>query len=176
MKNKNLVFVLIIVGIVILVVIFRNVITKEPKIEPLTENDFKILSVSWNEERFNYPNGREGLDEWSEVCDYCLKGILGTSDYSWVSKEIRCEKGWFSLTLQSSKNLSVNISDEKLNYSPGYKFYLEGVSVNEVFIENLAIDENHDIIFCASDSDASPFEDKNEICKSITLEAKCPLS
>ena len=173
MKNKNLVFVLIIVGIVILVVIFRNVITKEPKIEPLTENDFKILGVSWDEDIGI--NG-EGLDEWSERCDYCLKGILGTSDYSWVSKEIRCEWARIDLTLQSSKNLSVNISDEKLNYSPGYKFYLEGVSVNEVFIENLAIDENHDIIFCASDSDAFLSEDRNEICKSIKLEAKCPLN
>ena len=64
-KEKTWKIVLIVIGSLVLAIligfIINSVITIEPKIEPLTEDDFKILGVSWNEKNLNIYG--EDLDE-----------------------------------------------------------------------------------------------------------------
>ena len=99
---------------------------------------------------------------------------MGISNHLYIDKETRCGWGEIIFTLQSSKTLVGRISDERLVNS--LDLYPEDVSVKEVFLSDLVINKNQNILFCASDRDAWSSEDKNEICKSITLPAKCPLN
>jgi len=175
MKNKNLVFVLIIVGIVILAVIFMSVTKKESKTErePLTEADF--VRRTPNEEI-----------NWESQCEYCKTGKWSTDgeDYSFVNKEERCTSMGSHITLRTSRNLNYNYAIdgegvEKLTEKNRESFVLnEGISLHGISY-NFNIEKDHELIYCAKenfyDYDIKGFNEEF-ICDSVTLPAKCPLN
>jgi len=195
MKNKNLVFVLIIVGIVILAVIFMSVTKKESKTErePLTEADFEILSVGWDDYVMEWNSLGEYVRRtpneeinWESQCEYCKTGKWSTDgeDYSFVNKEERCTSMGSHITLRTSRNLNYNYAIdgegvEKLTEKNRESFVLnEGISLHGISY-NFNIEKDHELIYCAKenfyDYDIKGFNEEF-ICDSVTLPAKCPLN
>jgi len=193
MKNKNLVLVLIIIGIVILAVILINV-TKKSKTErePLTEEDFKILNVGWDEYVMEWRSGNyvrktpNDKINWESVCSYCKTGKWSTDgeDYSFINKEERCTIMASHITLKASRNFTYDfaINGEEVNKltekNKGGSVLNEGIALHGI-PSNFNFERDNELVYCAGES----FYDYNIknwneefVCDSITLPAKCPLS
>lgn len=195
---------LIVIGAVVLVaiivLIIANFSNKKVELEPLTENDFKILSASWDLYEWDYDSGKLVFDEskpidWNIQCNYCKTGKITLNgkeyDYSHFSERERCFRGNHHLTVQASQNLlftgSVdNFGKEELTFAgrslsglePGVQDIQIQISTGEELLSAIDIRKNHELVICA----LHPSEHKENtnadefICDSITLQAKCPLN
>ncbi|MEK6823859.1 MAG: hypothetical protein AABY06_02375 [Nanoarchaeota archaeon] len=193
-ENKNLILWLVIGVLVVLALVLISIfsIDKTEKRKPLTENDFEILSVGWDDYLMEWNNAgkyvkkipNEEID-WKNQCNYCETGKwLGMeTDYSeLIPKKERCTTTASHITLKASRNFTYNFAvngndvDKLTEPNKGGSVLNEGIDIHGIS-SNLNIEKDNELVYCASES----FYDYNIkswneefICDSITLPAKCP--
>jgi len=177
-KNKDFSWIIgiglgILICLIILIVILFP--SGEEQKESLTENDFQIISASWETYIMKWGNYELIIDtpkrerNWELICELC-------------SASDGCETSAWYVTTYASENLSCfvfldNIQVESYHgdyYFPKEYIY-EGIKkynfiggyYNNV-IGNLKADQPHEIRMCCSSENK-----EGEVCDTITLSAKC---
>lgn len=181
MTNKNTTILLVII-ILILLVLFTTILlyknSKPLTKEQLTDEDFKIISASWNNYQAEYDSLKKVYvpNEWRPVN---WTGICAPdSDCFYSSSDGRCELLNYQITTQQSKDLICSYQydgvEEEKNVSglesAGWLFE-KGVKTQGLGMKSLDIKQSHEIMICCTSLD-SPSVD-NKICKSTTLAPKC---
>ena len=184
---------LIVIGIILLAFISYALVAnpfKPIEKESLSDDDFKILSASWDDYEVNFKTGEYVADinrpiDWNIICNYCKTGFWEDINQSQISIEDRCKTGSYHLVTDASRDLAFNaaidgISVEKLREATNDMWSISNGTSNiniildyqGKIISNLDIRESHEITLCAIDT----WRSLNFICKSTTLPAKCPLN
>lgn len=158
----------ILVAIIILIIILfpKETISKE-----LTDNDFKILSASWSTYGTKYDSIQQTyvpdelkLINWTYYCD--IKNLDCWGDGK------PCKLGNYQLTTQETEDLTCNSwydgIKEDIGNATGYIFKNGTIIGLGSKVGGLDIRINHDIMICCTSNTKT-----GEICKSITLPAKC---
>jgi len=194
--NKNLILG-VVIGIVIILVIF--LVYNSSKLQPkqkltddkLTDDDFKILSASWDDYAMEWRTEGYIADtnkplNWDRICTYCKTGeIDGRQTYGTTEKE-RCYASSYHLVIDASRKMVYHVAidgiyTEKLRDVTGdMSSVRQGVQnhniilsdeakTNQQVFSNLDIRKSHEITICATDLQ----RELGFVCKSITLQAKC---
>ena len=169
-KNNNTLY--IIGGIIIVVLLTIIIMTNFPKAqikEELTENDFKILSASWNTEGTKYDEEKETYvpDETKPKVDweYYCNGCEENPNWEW------CKLSNWHYTTQQSEDLSCQHYYDGLLDSglpEGHSYFLEKGIKYFGLGSSLSITENHEFMICCESN-----YKEGKVCSSITLPAKC---
>lgn len=163
-KERRNLIVGVVIGVIIVIVIILiyNASKPQPK-EKLTEDDFKIISASWNDYQVTNGGFSPVRMDWDKLCS----GEYGT-DY--------LSAGYTITTQQTEESMScyyIINSEEKREYDKNLGEVFYGFE-NDTKIHhgdyNLNFKQNNEITICCH---SNRFKE-GEICKSITLEAKCP--
>ena len=195
-KNKINKKLYLVSGIIISIIILSTIIlfynTNKPQsIQKLTDNDFKILSASWDDYAMEF-NGNDYVADtnqqiyWDKFCDACKNGIPNAHNSDGTQYIPSCLTSGYHLVIEASQTLVYNVAidgiyTEKLkDVSQDMSSLKEGVQnipvilsdgakTNQQIFSNLDARKSHEINLCATDV----WRKSGFICKSITLPAKC---
>ena len=190
-KKKNNNFIWYILGgiIIIFIIIILLINFSKPKQkEILTEDDFRILSVSWQTYQYDYsqskknyfPNENKPID-WDFACESCEEKTCESCSWEIITKLAK-DKGCNiheSLTGFEGKRLSVycEVIIDGIKKYPRYnddgstsviKFEDREGEDSTRCIENLDLTKDHTISFCCSNTCMD-----GEVCQTFVLPAKC---
>ena len=182
----------IIIGIVIiaLILIIYNANKPQPT-QKLTDNDFKILSASWDDYAMEWRTEGYIADtnrpiDWNKFCDTCKNGIPNAYNTDGTPYIPSCLTSGYHLVIEASQTLVYNVAidgiyTEKLrDVSNDMSSVKEGIQnlniirsdnakTNQQVFSNLDVRKSHEITLCATDT----WRKLGFICKSITISAKC---
>ncbi len=183
---------LIVIGIILFAYVIFILIAnpfKQIEKESLSDDDFKILSASWDDYELEWKAGEYVADrnrpiDWNKECDYCKTGKRDGIEYG-ATEEQRCGKGNYHLITDASRTLIFNAAIDELNLENlrdmsgiNSGVIKNGTSIQRIIssyqgklISNLDIRKSHEITLCAA-----ILSEDNFICKSVTLPAKCSLN
>ncbi|MEK6898395.1 MAG: hypothetical protein AABX28_03505 [Nanoarchaeota archaeon] len=165
----------ILIGVIVAIVIIFGVYISINKTNTstkteLTGEDFKILSVKWNDYSTEYDSSTEHYEyttqrlDWNLICSpsnlESIRDTLGTVDYTLVTQQnedLVCR-------------FIVNGEEQEKNTSSGGWVFEKGTKSIKMGLNGLFPDIDNNLIICCRDYWE---ENKNEICKPITLPTKC---
>jgi len=155
MKKIYFIFGLVIV-LLIIILVFRST-TYVVEVKKLTEDDFKIISASWN-------NFREYNGKFTDIPIDWDKSCAGEYGNEFISSG-------YSLVVQQNYDLScyyILNGEEKKNSDGSFNLFEKNRRVDFGYL-NLNFKRDNQIVICCHMS----AEEENEICKSVLLPAKC---
>ena len=164
MKRKEK-FAFVAISFAIIIILFISLIAfldrPKPK-EKITDEDFKILSASWNNYQVMNNKISDFKIDWEGLCSGKYGGDSLSVSYNIVTNQkeesLSC---YFIINGEEKKEYDKDVGRTFWSFENKTKSHLEGVY-------NLDYKEDNQITICCT----SLFKE-GEVCKSITLKAKC---